>query len=128
MALSTRALHREPRCPRPQDLEVLEQIAFLRVLQEREFERLGSNQLIAVDVRVLAATNRDLEAAVAAGTFRQNLVYRLNVFPIQLPALRERADDLPLLVAYLVERYAKKVGKKIRTISKRTLDLIQAYD
>src|SRR5262249_56198071 len=77
---------------------------------------------------VVAATNQDLQAAVAAGTFRQDLFYRLNVFPIQLPALRERADDLPLLVEYLVERYAKKAGKKIRTISKRTLDLFQAYD
>src|SRR5207253_4759512 len=110
------------------DLPAETQIALLRVLQEREFERLGSNHPIAVDVRVLAATNRDLHAAVAAGTFRQDLFYRLNVFPIQLPALRERTDDIPLLVEYLVERYAKKAGKKIRTISKRTLDLFQAYD
>jgi len=110
------------------DLPAETQIALLRVLQEREFERLGSNHPIAVDVRVLAATNRDLHAAVAAVTFRQDLFYRLHVFPIQLPALRERADDLPLLVEYLVERYATKAGKKIRTISKRTLDLLQAYD
>ena len=103
-------------------------MALLRVLQEREFERLGSNQPIAVDVRVLAATNRDPPAAVAAGTFRQDLWYRLNVFPLQLPALRERADDIPVLVAYLIERYAKKAGKKIRTIKKQTLDLFQAYD
>jgi formate hydrogenlyase transcriptional activator len=81
-----------------------------------------------VDVRVLAATNRDLPAAVAAGTFRQDRWYRLHVFPIQLPALRERVDDIPLLVAYLIERYAKKAGKKIRTIDKQTLDLFQAYD
>src|SRR5262249_53356462 len=110
------------------DLPAETQIALLRVLQEREFERIGSNQPIAVDVRVLAATNRDLHAAVAAGTFRQDLFYRLHVFPIQVPALRERVDDMPLLVAYLVERYATKAGKKIRTISKRTLALFQAYD
>src|SRR5713101_3240171 len=110
------------------DLPAETQIALLRVLQEREFERIGSNQPMAVDVRVLAATNRDLHAAVAAGTFRQDLFYRLHVFPIQVPALRERVDDLPLLVAYLVERYATKAGKKIRTISKRTLALFQAYD
>jgi formate hydrogenlyase transcriptional activator len=109
------------------DLPAETQIALLRVLQEREFERLGSSQPIAVDVRVLAATNRDLPAAVAAGIFRQDLWYRLNVFPMQLPALRERADDIPLLVAYLVERYATKVGKKIRHIEKRTLALLQAY-
>src|SRR2546425_229077 len=110
------------------DLPAETQIALLRVLQEREFERVGSNQPISVDVRVLAATNRDLHAAVAAGTFRQDLLYRLHVFPIQVPALRERVDDLPLLVAYLVERYATKAGKKIRTMSKRTLALFQAYD
>src|SRR5207247_5529446 len=101
--------------------------ALRRVLQEREFERIGSNQPIAVDVRVLAATNRDLQAAVAAGTFRQDLFYRLNVFPIQLPSLRERVDDIPLLVEYLIERYAKKAGKKLRRISKKTLAELQAY-
>jgi formate hydrogenlyase transcriptional activator len=110
------------------DLPAETQIALLRVLQEREFERIGSNQPIAVDVRVLAATNRDLQAAVAAGTFRQDLWYRLNVFPIQLPALRERVDDIPLLVEYLIERYATRAGKKIRTINKRTLELFQTYD
>jgi len=87
------------------------QIALLRVLQKGEFERVGSSQPISVNVRVLAATNRDLKAAVAMGTFRQDLFYRLNVFPIQLPSLRERADDVPLLVEYLIERYAKKAGK-----------------
>jgi formate hydrogenlyase transcriptional activator len=103
-------------------------LVFLRVLQEREFERLGSNRPIAVDVRVLAATNRDLPAAVAAGTFRQDLFYRLHVFPIQIPSLRERVDDIPVLVAYLIERYATRAGKKIRTINKQTVDLFQAYD
>ncbi len=104
------------------------QVALLRVLQEREFERVGSNQPISIDVRVLAATNRDLEAAVAAGTFRQDLFYRLNVFPIRVPSLRERKDDIALLVEYLVERYAKRAGKKISHIKKKTLDLFQAYD
>src|SRR5437773_8183250 len=104
------------------------QLALLRVLQEGEFERVGSSQPIFVNVRVLAATNRDLKAAVATGTFRQDLFYRLNVFPIQLPSLRERADDVPLLVEYLIERYAKKAGKKIRNIRTKTLELFQAYD
>lgn len=104
------------------------QISLLRVLQEREVERVGSSQPISVNVRVLAATNRDLEAAVAAGTFRQDLFYRLNVFPIKVPALRERHDDIPLLVEYLVERYSKKAGKRISKISKRTLDLFKTYD
>ncbi len=104
------------------------QVSLLRVLQEREFERLGSNQPIAIDVRILAATNRSLKAAVAAGTFRSDLFYRLNVFPIQIPSLRERADDIPLLVEYLIDRYGKRAGKKIRNIQKRTLDLFAAYD
>jgi formate hydrogenlyase transcriptional activator len=110
------------------DLPAETQIALLRVLQEREIERVGGSQLISVDVRVLAATNRDLKAAMAAGTFRQDLFYRLNVFPIQIPSLRERVDDIPLLVTYMVERYAKKAGKKIRNIQKETLKLFQAYD
>jgi formate hydrogenlyase transcriptional activator len=104
------------------------QIALLRVLQEREIERVGGSQPISVDVRVVAATNRDLKAAVAAGSFRQDLFYRLNVFPIQIPSLRERMDDIPLLVEYLIERYAKKAGKKIRQIRKQTLELFQDYD
>ena len=100
----------------------------LRVLQEREFERVGGNQPILVDVRVLTATNKDLSAAVAEGSFRQDLFYRLNVFPIQVPALRDRVNDIPLLVEYLVDRYAKKAGKRIRSISKDTLNLFQNYD
>ena len=103
------------------------QIALLRVLQERQLERLGGQQPISVDVRVLAATNKDLAAAVEQSTFRQDLFYRLNVFPIQLPALRDRTGDIPLLVEYLVERYARKAGKKIRNISKKTLDLFETY-
>jgi PAS domain S-box-containing protein len=104
------------------------QVALLRVLQERELERVGGAQPIHVDVRVIAATNRDLEAAVANGSFRQDLFYRLNVFPIELPPLRERKDDLRLLVEYFVQRYATKAGKEIRSIDKKTLDLLQSYD
>lgn len=104
------------------------QVALLRVLQERELERVGSSKPILIDARVLAATNRDLGAAVEAGTFRQDLFYRLNVFPIRVPALRERRDDIPLLVEYLVDRYSKKAGKRISKISKRTVDLFQTYD
>ena len=104
------------------------QIALLRVLQEREFERVGSSHPIAVDVRVLAATNRNLDTAVESGAFRQDLYYRLNVFPIGIPSLRERVEDIPVLVEYLVERYAKKAGKRIRNINKHTLALFQAYD
>ncbi len=110
------------------DLPPETQIALLRVLQEREIERVGSSHPIAVDVRVLAATNRDLDAAVESGAFRQDLYFRLNVFPIQMPPLRERADDIPVLVEYLVERYARSAGKRIRQIRKQTLELLQAYD
>jgi formate hydrogenlyase transcriptional activator len=109
------------------DLPAETQVALLRVLQEREIERVGSSHPISVDVRVLAATNRDLEAAVERGEFRQDLYYRLNVFPIRIPPLRERVDDIPVLVAYLVERYAKKAGKCIRDIKRHTVALFQAY-
>jgi formate hydrogenlyase transcriptional activator len=104
------------------------QVALLRVLQERELERVGGGQPIRVDVRVIAATNRDLHAAVANETFRQDLFYRLNVFPIQVPALRERKEDILMLVEYFVQRYANKAGKNICSIDKKTLDLLQAYD
>ena len=110
------------------DLPPETQIALLRVLQEREFERVGSNRPISVDVRVLAATNRDLPAAVASGSFRRDLFYRLNVFPIQLPPLRQRTDDIPLLAEYLIGRYAKKAGKSIRNISRVTMRMFQNYD
>ncbi len=104
------------------------QVSLLRVLQEREIERVGSSHPMAVDVRVLAATNRDLEAAVERGTFREDLFYRLNVFPIRLPPLRERADDIPILVEYIVDRFAKRTGKIIRNIEKQTLQRLTAYD
>jgi len=110
------------------DLPAETQIALLRVLQEREIERVGSIKPIPTDVRVLAATNRDLEEAVAEGTFREDLFYRLNIFPIQMPSLHERADDIPLLVEYFIERYAKKVGKKISRISQQTYNLFQSYE
>jgi len=100
----------------------------LRVLQEREFERVGGSQTVSVDVRVIAATNRDLNSAVAEGKFRQELFYRLNVFPIRLPALRERIGDISLLVGYLIDRYAQKAGKKIRNIDKKTMELFDSYD
>ncbi len=104
------------------------QIALLRVLQEREFERVGGTQSIPIDVCVLAATNRDLRAAVDAGMFRLDLFYRLNVFPIQMPSLRERPDDILLLATYFIERYASKAGKKIRSIERKTLAWLKDYD
>jgi formate hydrogenlyase transcriptional activator len=110
------------------DLPPETQIALLRVLQEREFERVGGSQTVPVDVRVVAATNADLGAAVAEGTFRQDLFYRLNVFPIQIPALRERVDDIPLLVEYLIDRYAQAARKKIKNLNRGTMDLFQNYD
>jgi formate hydrogenlyase transcriptional activator len=103
------------------------QIALLRVLQEREIERVGGNKSIAVDVRVLAATHRDLNALVAEGKFRQDLLYRLNVVPIEIPPLRERAADIPLLVEYFIDRFGKRAGKKFKTIDRKCLELFQAY-
>jgi formate hydrogenlyase transcriptional activator len=104
------------------------QVSLLRVLQEREIERVGSSHPIAVDVRVLAATNRDLEAAVEQGTFREDLFYRLNVFPLRLPPLRERAEDIAILVESLVDRFAKQTGKIIRNVERQTLQRLTAYD
>ena len=103
------------------------QIALLRVLQEREIERVGSNKPISIDVRVLAATHHDLEALVAEGRFRQDLLYRLSVVPIQMPSLRERREDIPLLVEYFIGRFGKKAGKKFRTIDKKTVRLFESY-
>jgi PAS domain S-box-containing protein len=109
------------------ELPMETQITLLRVLQEREFERVGGNQSIRANVRVIAATNRDLQTAIASGAFRSDLFYRLNVIPIEVPPLRERKDDIPLLVEYFINRYSRKAGKKIRTIEKKTLDLLQSY-
>jgi len=110
------------------ELPLETQIALLRVLQDKKIERVGGSKSISVDIRVLAATNRDLSAAIAAGTFRQDLFYRLNVVPIEIPSLRERKDDIPLLVEYLIDRYAQETGKKIRKMERRTLELFEAYD
>jgi PAS domain S-box-containing protein len=110
------------------EIPVETQIALLRVLQEREFERVGGNQPINVDARIIAATNRDLTAAVADGTFRRDLFYRLNVFPVEMPALRERIEDIPLLVEYLIDRYGKKTGKRFRSIRKNAMEMFQVYD
>jgi PAS domain S-box-containing protein len=109
------------------ELPVETQIALLRVLQEHEFERVGGNRRIRADVRVIAATNRDLPAAISARSFRSDLFYRLNVFPIELPSLRERRADIPLLVEYFVDRYARKAGKNIKRVNKKTLELLQSY-
>jgi len=103
------------------------QVALLRVLQEHEFERVGGTRRIHADVRVIAATNRDLQAAISGGSFRSDLFYRLNVFPIETPSLRERRADIPLLVEYFIDRYARKAGKNIKRINKKTLELLQSY-
>jgi len=109
------------------DLPAETQIALLRVLQEHEFERVGGTHPIRADVRVIAATNRDLQAAISAGSFRSDLFYRLHVFPIEIPSLRERREDIPLLVEYFIDRYARKAGKHITTVEKRTLQVLQSY-
>jgi PAS domain S-box-containing protein len=109
------------------ELPVETQIALLRVLQEREFERVGGTEPVRADVRLIAATNRDLQGAITAGTFRSDLFYRLNVFPIALPPLRERKEDIQPLVSYFVDRYAKRAGRKIRGIRKSALDLLESY-
>jgi len=104
------------------------QIMLLRVLQEHEFERVGGSGPVRVNVRVIAATNRDLHAAVADGSFRADLFYRLNVFPLDVPALRDRRSDVPLLVEYFIHRHAKRLGKRIRRLTKETSQLLQSYD
>src|SRR5258708_4555036 len=103
------------------------QVALLRVLQERTFERVGGTEVIHVDVRVIVATNRDLSAAIAAGSFRRDLFYRLNVFPIEMPPLRARTEDIPMLVQYFIDRYGSKAGKRIRGVDQTTLDLMRSY-
>ena len=103
------------------------QVALLRVLQEHEFERVGGTRRMQADVRVIAATNRDLQAAISAGSFRRDLFYRLHVFPIEIPSLRERRADIPLLVEYFIDRYARKAGKNIKRVNKKTLELLQSY-
>jgi formate hydrogenlyase transcriptional activator len=103
------------------------QVALLRVLQEREFQRVGSNQTIRADVRVIVATHRDLPAAIEAGTFRSDLYYRINVFPLELPALRDRKEDIRVLIEYFIDRYAQKTGRRMRNIEKKSLDRLQSY-
>jgi formate hydrogenlyase transcriptional activator len=109
------------------ELPVETQIALLRVLQEHEFERVGGSRRIRGDVRVIAATNRDLQAAISAGSFRSDLFYRLHVFPIEMPSLRERREDIPLLVEYFIDRYARKAGKHFKKVEKKTLQVLQSY-
>jgi transcriptional regulator with GAF, ATPase, and Fis domain len=109
------------------ELPVETQIALLRVLQEREFERVGGTELLRADVRVIAATNRDLQGAITAGTFRSDLFYRLNVFPVRLPPLRERKEDIPALASYFIDRYAKRAGRKIRGVRKSALESLESY-
>jgi transcriptional regulator with GAF, ATPase, and Fis domain len=109
------------------ELPLETQVALLRVLQERKFERIGGHQQVTIDVRVMAATNRDLYAAITAGTFRSDLFYRINVFPIDVPPLRDRKGDIPALVRHFVEWYAVKMGRKIRNIDPATMEMLQAY-
>ncbi len=109
------------------ELPMETQVALLRVLQEREIQRVGATQPIRVNVRILAATNRDLQKAIAAGTFREDLFYRFNVFPIHIPPLRERKEDIPMLVEYFIDRFARKAGKNIRSIDRESLELLESY-
>jgi formate hydrogenlyase transcriptional activator len=109
------------------ELPLETQVKLLRVLQEQEFEPVGSSRTVGVDVRIIAATNRDLEEAVGAGRFRSDLFYRLNVFPIRVPALRERRSDIPQLVMFFLSRFAKKLGKKIEAVPQGIMDLLNAY-
>jgi formate hydrogenlyase transcriptional activator len=109
------------------ELPIATQVKLLRVLQEREFEPVGSNKPVVVDVRVIAATNRNLQESIQAGTFRSDLYYRLNVFPIEVPALRERRSDIPQLAMFFLARFAKKFGKNIRSIPRATIDRLSSY-
>jgi transcriptional regulator with GAF, ATPase, and Fis domain len=109
------------------ELSAETQVALLRVLQERQFERVGGNHAISADVRIIAATNRELSNAIATGRFRADLFYRLNVFPIVVPPLRQRKEDIPMLVEYFVKRYADRAGKKIRKIDQATMERCQSY-
>jgi formate hydrogenlyase transcriptional activator len=109
------------------ELPIDTQVKLLRVLQEGEFERVGSSQTIKVDVRVIAATNRDLKEMVTNGTFRSDLFYRLNVFPLEVPALRERKDDIPLLVNFFLSKFGKKLGKELRGVSQKAMDGLLRY-
>jgi formate hydrogenlyase transcriptional activator len=109
------------------ELPLETQVKLLRVLQEGEFEPVGSNKTIQVNVRIIAATNRKLEECVAAGRFRSDLFYRLNVFPVELPSLRDRPSDIPLLVNLFLQRFANKFGRKIDAVHKATMDLLMDY-
>ena len=109
------------------ELPIDTQIALLRVLQEREFWRVGGTRSIQANVRVIAATNRNLQSAIVAGNFRRDLFYRLNVFPMEMPPLRERRGDIPALVEYFVDRHAKKLGKRICGVNRNTMELLQSY-
>jgi transcriptional regulator with GAF, ATPase, and Fis domain len=104
------------------------QAKLLRVIQHNEFERLGSSQTVKVDIRLVATTNRNLEEEVRKGRFRQDLYYRLNVFPITVPPLRQRKDDIPVLVEHFIDKFNKKTGKRIETVSKDTLNTLREYD
>src|SRR4030065_151396 len=104
------------------------QAKMLRVIQHKEFERLGSSHTVKVDVRIIATTNRNLEEEVRNGRFRQDLYYRLNVFPITVPPLRQRKDDIPILVEHFIDKFNKKTGKKIETVSKDTMNVLKKYD
>jgi len=109
------------------ELPMETQVALLRVLQERKLERLGGNQSFHIDARIIAATNRELQAAVAEGRFRSDLFYRLNVFPIEMPPLRERPEDIPTLVRHFIDHHAAASGKKITAISPNSMDLLRSY-
>jgi transcriptional regulator with GAF, ATPase, and Fis domain len=109
------------------ELPLETQVKLLRVLQEGEFERVGSSQTIKVDARVIAATNRDLKEAVGSGSFRSDLFYRLNVFPLEVPPLRQRTDDIPLLVSFFLSRFGGKLGKELRGVTQKSMERLTRY-